>query len=490
MKKLLRQIVMLLGVVTVVGIVVGVIAAFMIAGDGSQSMFAQVIIITLTAIVCTVTTSLVIMFLLGPKIAPDLLIGLAEIFLKKSRHYRPPRDFDSRRGSHRFVSSRLGLSGAHVDPYESGIKSLSRLSPSGTDAELWVVASGKGGVGKSLISLGLVEDLSRNGPVLLLDFDLHNCGLTSLLDLRDSGSPNSAYSLLDDFRKMLDTEECSDPTFKNLLDEHFQLPPDFTIEHFNTIKEKFQRDCRDKPCAWDNLHRYSILDPRLPRISSKMEKIPVVGEPTALNPLNAFIMPSRVADQQLLLKPVSTLSYIVAFLFLRALCFWLSRRVGIIILDCHGSHDTFTAASILAAQKLVVVTTTDPGSYDGTLELLDAVNTRTKLGIGAPEDTVIVFNNCPVWDEEIPEPIDKAIEELKARSIVKSRGTVKITDNYQLRETMKEYEFGHISQQRQLWQKIREITELLLPEGEKEKFTQEYQPNPVVTAEPTLITRD
>lgn len=48
-------------------------------------------------------------------------------------------------------------------------------------ARLVVVASGKGGVGKSTLSLGLTEAFSRDDRVLLVDFDLHNRGLTSLL---------------------------------------------------------------------------------------------------------------------------------------------------------------------------------------------------------------------------------------------------------------------------------------------------------------------
>lgn len=43
------------------------------------------------------------------------------------------------------------------------------------------VVSGKGGVGKTSISISLAKILSKNLKVLLIDFDLHNQGLTHLL---------------------------------------------------------------------------------------------------------------------------------------------------------------------------------------------------------------------------------------------------------------------------------------------------------------------
>ena len=46
-------------------------------------------------------------------------------------------------------------------------------------AKVTSVVSGKGGVGKSSIALGLTEFYSQNENVLLVDFDLHNRGLTS-----------------------------------------------------------------------------------------------------------------------------------------------------------------------------------------------------------------------------------------------------------------------------------------------------------------------
>ena len=82
---------------------------------------------------------------------------------------------------------------------KEGMTTLSELEPSGR--ELWVVASGKGGVGKSLLALGLAEYLSMAQATLLMDFDLHNRGLTSLLDRTSTTGAETAFSLLDDFLK-------------------------------------------------------------------------------------------------------------------------------------------------------------------------------------------------------------------------------------------------------------------------------------------------
>ena len=46
------------------------------------------------------------------------------------------------------------------------------------------IVSGKGGVGKTRISISLAKILSKYLKVLLIDFDLHNQGLTHLLDDR------------------------------------------------------------------------------------------------------------------------------------------------------------------------------------------------------------------------------------------------------------------------------------------------------------------
>lgn len=467
--KHFTQILLILVIGAIVGVITGLLAVILL--NGNQSGFSNIIIvgIQILGIVVSILTS----FILGPLIAPDVqdwLFNYAQHILRRRR--TPDKSLDGP-GIIRSVPDRL----------TEGISSLGHFKPVG--AELWVVASGKGGVGKSLISLGLAEDLSRRKGVLLLDFDLHNCGLTSLLRLKSDNEAISSYSLLDEFRKMLAGASDPDAIYPSILEAIYGLPEGFSTEHFYTIIEKFAK-CRDKPNVWDNLQRYTFLDPPLIP-ATKFDPLPTRRLDVPLCPENAFILPSRVGDQQLLLTEVATSSYIVVFLFLRALCFWLQGKVDIIVLDCHGAQDMFTAGSILAAQKLVVVTTTDPGSYDGTLELLDVIDVKARNVLQvASVDTAVIFNSTYAWDGKLPEAIQTAIQATQAGQ------PINIAENDQIREMMKQYRFGQISEHRQLWHSIEKVTKHLLVDRSKEKNrerpTSNIQQEPAPAQRPDTVT--
>jgi cellulose biosynthesis protein BcsQ len=60
------------------------------------------------------------------------------------------------------------------------------------------ILSGKGGVGKTTIALNLAKQLSRRGPVWLIDIDLFNRGATSALWASEKGIPISVAELIID----------------------------------------------------------------------------------------------------------------------------------------------------------------------------------------------------------------------------------------------------------------------------------------------------
>lgn len=406
------------------------------------------------------------------EVLPELADKLQERLPKKSdsASFSPDMDFD-------FIARLGDWDRLSEGKTKSNIEGLCDLKPADDDAELWVIASGKGGVGKSVISLGLLEKLSTGGKVLLLDFDLHNCGLTSLLKLRQTeGEKVSAYSLLNEFVEMLELDKRPEKV-NELMTMIYKtaLPPGFAM-NYQHIVNKFSLNSRLQNEDWGMTSAtHPIKISRIPQKPPFRKRIPVknTDDPneSPLIPANAFVMPSRRANEQLLLGRVSEMSYILVYLFLRSLCYWLKGYT--IILDCHGAHDAFTAASILAARKLVVVSTPDPGAFDGTMELLETIHTSNELGRINPEDTVIVFNNCSPVNMMLKEKLQKAVADLKEKKSLKFQNPVFIDDDPMLREKMKVYEFGDISANPQLWKKIHQINDQLVSDaGESDSPSQ------------------
>ncbi len=336
---------------------------------------------------------------------------------------------------------------------ESSVGSLSNLRAIRVP-ELWVVSSGKGGVGKSLLSLGLAERLTQKEPVLLVDFDLHNRGLTSLLDARVAGSSSTTFGLLGHFREMLRTA-AEDSPYKSVLYNPYALPADFQEVHFNTMSLKYARDIRLDPNKWDDVGKYRRTTPKFPDLDRLTGARPSLRK-NGLHAANLRFLPGRTADDDFLLSDQSTSSYVVVALFLHALCDWINETdtATKIILDCHGAHDHLTAGAIVAADKLLVVTTTDPGSYDGTAELLDFVS-----GIsGSRLPTVIALNNCTSWDRRF----DQANRVLKSyKGKLHIEGIVQLQHKSTVREITGDYRFGKVAEDRTLWPSVCRLHELL-----------------------------
>jgi len=363
-----------------------------------------------------------------------------------------------------------------ISPEE--LRRLENIAPP-RGAELIVISSGKGGVGKSLLALGIVEHLSKRGNVLLVDFDLQNRGLTSLLNKSESDPP-SVFGLLDQFRNMLGkgTDQDTRKVFSDLLNTGLELPNDFNNKHFLTMTEKFARARENE--IWDNLQEFEMLPINLSNYFRSPKEIPIADDLVPLYPPNAFFLPSRLVSQRLesegvnepfLFTGVSTSSFPIVYLFLRSLSWWLGAPIqgkeGVesIVLDCHGAHDMFTVGSILAAQKLIIVTTPDPGSWDGTGELLATVQ-KIQKEFTTRKDIIVVFNSMHNWDE-VPRDIEKkfGIKGLQPKDIVT------IAEDKRIRNLMKQYEFGQIAKHRRLWRSIRKICD-----NEGNKLNHEVKP--------------
>src|SRR5262245_17635390 len=317
-----------------------------------------------------------------PQLSRVLGVGLEVAILLIAGHLLAPLITDwlfefSQRFQKKTLPSHFASPAPANTPPDLSVQHLRELRTPG--CEVWVIASGKGGVGKSLVALGVTEYVARREPLLLCDFDLHNRGLTSALGFANPDSPElseSAFSLLEQLRSLLRDSvlPASEPLALGSVYSERRLPKGFSTKHFNVLMEKYARECRLEPKIWGEAAEFSIL-------KSKFHAVPIrpghedvhLSDGSTIYNRNFTFLPSRARAVPFLLSEVSTLSYLAVFLWVKALATWTKQATnnGRIVLDCHGAHDSFTAGAILAADRLVVVTSPDSGSVGGTAELLE-----------------------------------------------------------------------------------------------------------------------
>ncbi len=149
------------------------------------------------------------------------------------------------------------------------------------------------------------------------------------------------------------------------------------------------------------------------------------------------------------------------YFFLKCLCYWAANdpnRFSTIILDCHGAHDHFMIGAIHAASAVLVVTTPEPGSFDGTYDLLafaEVLRKETPSGSGN-FPTVLAINNCLTWQKQSVDAIVRFVGEKGGLSFIQP---VTITSEDAIRSIANSYEFGDIAKVDTLWSAARNIQE-------------------------------
>ena len=215
------------------------------------------------------------------------------------------------------------------------------------------VISGKGGVGKTSIALGLAELYSIEHNVLLVDFDLHNRGLTSKYGPLSSDS-TTVLSEMGRFAKTV------------LVDE--RLPRTDGRLILNKVDEKLFHDLREKYCyeSYPTTEKLALFQPEFLYQQSVRDRQPKGGA----RPQNCYFLPSRRGGDSYLGTRESLFDIAEISVFLTYLgCLAFRNKITKVILDCHGAHDLFMVGAILAAKKLVIVTRPEPAAFEGTLEL-------------------------------------------------------------------------------------------------------------------------
>jgi hypothetical protein len=257
--------------------------------------------------------------------------------------------------------------------------------------------------------------------------------------------------------------------FQEILGSNSKLPEGFTQEHFNTMRDKFARVPETN--IWEDLQKFEFAPLAFHHILSSDKDITVEEDKVPLHPRNAFFLPSRLDEEPFLFSEESTSSFVTVYLFLRTFCYWLQMphdKIQYVVLDCHGAHDMFTVGSLLAAQELITVTTLDAGSIHGTAELIKSINS-IRDQFSPKSEAVLVINNLRDWDDPDAENAFGG----KITGFEK----VEIAEDHEIRDIMKEYEFGDVSHHKRLWKSIGDICGIILGRNGTSHSPQTHAPN-------------
>lgn len=298
-------------------------------------------------------------------------------------------------------------------------------------ARLIVVTSGKGGVGKSTLALGLLEAFSRFKKTLLVDFDMHNRGLTSLL--HEGGGKKATTNILSEMERFHQFYMDAHP-----LRQSPDGDPSGQIEtSFDNLRLKFAR-----PGTGMVLRSFSGR-PVLP-----------AGEDAPVHSTGGFFMPSSGANpnERFLSSKVFRSQFDEVYFFLKCLSYWAGNNPNsfeTVILDCHGAHDHFMIGAIHAASALLVVTTPEPGAFDGTYDLLAFAKVLRQLTPGEASQfpTVLAINNNLDWQQPSVDAIKKFVQKPELDFVE----SVTVHSENDIRQVTNSYEFGNVAQIPSLW---------------------------------------
>jgi cellulose biosynthesis protein BcsQ len=339
------------------------------------------------------------------------------------------------------------------------------------------LVSGKGGVGKSSIALGLLEFFAaQEGPTLLIDFDMPNRGLTSLLGERvaeiEREKKTSVLAQLDWFMKELRRKR---PAAREEAS---------TKEPQASEKSGVQRPTRRAP-----LGRHSLPLIKLSKNAAAVEVTNKVdGKVSTLRDDKAYFLPSIEPPDKFLSSEVFHATEVEVAEFLHNLDHRLPVGVKWVIVDCHGAHDLFMVGAIQAATDLVVTMTPEAGSFDGTYDLVSYA-----LSIGDERRTIsttLLVNNVSEKQQLAAEALEKFYTGTKVETVpVNDRinpGHVEaIASTEAVRDFMNGYQLGDVSKTT-LWTTICNVGTYIIgagTQGQTQNGSIQSQASPVASEE-------
>ncbi len=344
-------------------------------------------------------------------------------------------------------------------------------------AKLVIIASGKGGVGKSMLSLGLTETFVNNdAQTLLVDFDLHNRGLTSLFALAGTqDSKTSVYSELGRFDQILLKKG------GELLQATNQPPSQLSVQNKlreNPVEEVRKRAeqrrvaieyyLKDRDGTVELLNAFTKEDKLDRNILGLLGQVPHASNtdsielPRGKKKLRlAQFLPSLRMEERFLGSSVFEVDFVEIFIFFLMLQY-LAGLNGFtrIVVDCHGAHDHLMIGAIHASSALLVVTTPEPGGFDGTYDLMTfAKMLQDKQNKELP--TVLVLNNCHYFQQPAVKMIETFLKIGQKKSAIDVNKIIEIPSQRGVPIISSRYMFGDVASQPNVWKGVVEIVDEL-----------------------------
>lgn len=330
------------------------------------------------------------------------------------------------------------------------------------ETKMIVVASGKGGVGKSTLSLALAEAfMYDNKHVLLVDFDLPNRGLTSLLKTwsRADGEYDSIFSLLKEFDQCLLKRGSADLGASGAAKDQLEVAWQRAKARAKAIESLGGRldNVANEMLGMATSLRRKLRTLRLP---SSRSVVPV-DERGQIAVSNSHFLPSLNRNELFLGSDIFEVDFVEVYYFLKLLQYWANLHgYHRVILDCHGAHDHLMIGAMHAATALLIVTTAEPGGFDGTHDLVGFAK-KLEAAHQRRIPSVLAVNNCREWQQEGATAIEGYVNKMKLEGTLDAGSEyqlfLKIANSPDASSVASTYTFGMIPTDQALWESARGI---------------------------------
>ena len=220
------------------------------------------------------------------------------------------------------------------------------------------VVSGKGGVGKTVVSTAISYEFSKTRPTLLIDLDFFNRGLSGLMkggvEVKEI-EPPEAFAAQE-----------SKPPKSDVEMEEIEPPEAFAAQESKPPKSDVEMEEIEPPEA------FAAQESKPPKSDVEMEEIePEQNWIITRMGNNIFTLKYSDPSSDLLLKFQSgEIDKLKQYLKELVDDVAMVCKAEVVVLDCHGGPDNTSFAACAIAKYSVLVSEPDPVTFSGTLHFL------------------------------------------------------------------------------------------------------------------------